>query len=159
MLFLPPSDAYVRNFLYLLYTLIKPYYTKALNNHALSLAPDWILLPQRPRIPVSFRGSITTFHYHTIALIWHDSKSESESEVAQSCPTLCEPKDTRLLRPWDFLGKSTGVGCHFFLQRTSRPRDRTQVSPIVDRHFTIWARCSSCIQKGWGTRDHIVNNH
>ena len=23
---------------------------------------------------------------------------------------------TRLLRPWDFLGKSTGVGCHFLLQ-------------------------------------------
>ena len=24
--------------------------------------------------------------------------------------------DTRLLHPWDFLGKSTGVGCHFLLQ-------------------------------------------
>ena len=23
---------------------------------------------------------------------------------------------TRLLRPWDFLSKSTGVGCHFLLQ-------------------------------------------
>ena len=23
---------------------------------------------------------------------------------------------TRLLRPWDFLGKSTGMGCHFLLQ-------------------------------------------
>ena len=23
--------------------------------------------------------------------------------------------DTRLLHPWDFLGKSTGVGCHFLL--------------------------------------------
>ena len=30
VLFLPPSDAYVRSFLYLLYTLIKLYYTKAL---------------------------------------------------------------------------------------------------------------------------------
>ena len=29
LLFLPPSDAYVRSFLYLLYTLIKLYYTKA----------------------------------------------------------------------------------------------------------------------------------
>ena len=27
VLFLPPSDAYVRSFLYLRYTLIKPYYT------------------------------------------------------------------------------------------------------------------------------------
>ena len=41
---------------------------------------------------------------------------KKESEVAQSCPTLCDPMDTRLLHPWDFLGKSTGVGCHFFLQ-------------------------------------------
>ena len=61
----------------------------------------------------------------------------SESEVAQSCPTLCDPVDTRLLHPWDFLGKCTGVGCHFLLQGTSQPRDRIQVSRIVDGHFTI----------------------
>ena len=40
VLFLPPSDAYVRSFLYLLYTLIKLYYVKALSNQASSLAPD-----------------------------------------------------------------------------------------------------------------------
>ena len=43
----------------------------------------------------------------------------TESEVTQSCPTLCNPMDhslTRLLRPWDFPGKSTEVGCHFLLQ-------------------------------------------
>ena len=40
---------------------------------------------------------------------------------------------TKLLRPWDFQGKSTGVGCHFLLQGISQPRDRTQVSHIVDR--------------------------
>ena len=62
-LFLPPSDAYVRSFLYLLYTLIKLYYTKALSDQASSLAPDLILLLQRPRIPASLRGSATTFHY------------------------------------------------------------------------------------------------
>ena len=47
------------------------------------------------------------------------TKYINESEVAQSCPTLWDPMDsrcTRLLRPWDFLGKSTGVGCHFLLQ-------------------------------------------
>ena len=38
--FLPPSDAYVRSFLYLLYTLIKLYYTKALRDQALPLALD-----------------------------------------------------------------------------------------------------------------------
>ena len=40
VLFLPPSDVYVRSFLFLLYTLIKLYYTKALSNQASSLAPD-----------------------------------------------------------------------------------------------------------------------
>ena len=39
-LFLPPSDVYVRSFLYLFYTLIKLHYTKALSDQALSLAPD-----------------------------------------------------------------------------------------------------------------------
>ena len=38
--FLFPSDVYVRSSLYLLYTLIKLYYTKALSDQALSLAPD-----------------------------------------------------------------------------------------------------------------------
>ena len=36
--------------------------------------------------------------------------------VTQSYPTLCDHMDTRLLHPWDFLGKGTGVGCHFLLQ-------------------------------------------
>ena len=44
VIFLPTSDVYVRSFLYLLYTLIKLYYTKALtkalSNQASSLAPD-----------------------------------------------------------------------------------------------------------------------
>ena len=43
----------------------------------------------------------------------------------------------RLFCPWDFLGKSTGVGCHFLLHGTSRPRDQTQVSHTVDRCFTV----------------------
>ena len=53
-LFLPPSDVYVRSFLYLFYTLIKFYYTKSLSDQALLLAPDRILLLSRTRIPASF---------------------------------------------------------------------------------------------------------
>ena len=40
-------------------------------------------------------------------------------EVAQSCRLFATPWTvacTKLLQPWDFLGKSTGVGCHFLLQ-------------------------------------------
>ena len=34
----------------------------------------------------------------------------------QLCPTLCDPIDGRIPRPWDSPGKNTGVGCHFLLQ-------------------------------------------
>ena len=45
-----------------------------------------------------------------------DSKnSQHEHEVAQSCPTLCDP--ARLLCPWDSPGKHTGADCHALLQR------------------------------------------
>ena len=40
--------------------------------------------------------------------------------VTQLCLTLCNTVDlypTRLLCPWDSLGKNTGVGCHALLQR------------------------------------------
>ena len=39
--------------------------------------------------------------------------------VAKSCPTLLLPHGLQpngVLCPWDFLGKKTGVGCHFLLQ-------------------------------------------
>ena len=62
---------------------------------------------------------------------------------------------TRLLRPWDFPGKSTGVGCHCLLRGSSLPRDQTQapcpVSPASAGGFfttqshpgSLW-HCSSC---------------
>ena len=37
-------------------------------------------------------------------------EQKSESEVVQSCPTLCDPMDCSLLRLWDFLGKNIGLG-------------------------------------------------
>ena len=40
----------------------------------------------------------------------------SESEKLLSCVRLFVTPWTRLLHPWNFLGKSTGVGCHFLLQ-------------------------------------------
>ena len=45
-------------------------------------------------------------------------KVKSESEVAQSCPTLRPHglQPSRLLHPWDFPGKNTGVGCHRLLR-------------------------------------------
>ena len=46
---------------------------------------------------------------------------------------------SRLLCPWDFPGKSTGVGSHSFSKGSSPPRDQTWVSWIIGRFFTNWA--------------------
>ena len=67
---------------------------------------------------------------------------ESEREVAQSCPTLCDPIDC----------SPPGSSLHWILQArilewvaisfsrgSSQPRDRTQVSHIAGRRFNLWA--------------------
>ena len=82
------------------------------------------------------------------------------SEVAQPCPTLCDPMDCNLsgssvhgifqaiVLEWIAISFSSG---------SSRPRDWTQISGIVDRRFTVWAtrevlQCthlhSQCTQMG-----------
>ena len=42
-------------------------------------------------------------------------KRESEVSVMSDSSRSHELQPTRLLRPWDFPGKSTGVGCHCLL--------------------------------------------
>ena len=48
----------------------------------------------------------------------YKKRAAAAAKSLQSCPTLCDPRQqpTRLPRPWDSLGKNTGVGCHFLLQ-------------------------------------------
>ena len=64
------------------------------------------------------------------------------SEVAQSCPILCDPMDYSL--PGSsihgiFQVRVLEWGCHSFSRGSSRPRDRTRVSRIAGRHCTVWA--------------------
>ena len=59
-----------------------------------------------------------------------------------------------LLWPQNSPGRNTGVGCHALFQRSSQPRDRTQVSCITGRLFTIWTTQESRstlshLFKGW----------
>ena len=67
-----------------------------------------------------FSGRYTKFHISRDE--WQKYQSEQQGEVpvcmcAQLCLTLCDRlQPTRLLCPWDFPGKNTGVGCHFQLQ-------------------------------------------
>ena len=67
--------------------------------------------------------------------------------LAKLCLTLLQPhglQTSRILCPWDFQGKNTGVGCHFFLWGSSWPRDQTHVSCISSFGRWIlyhWAIC------------------
>ena len=57
-------------------------------------------------------------HWRGLPFPFQCMKVKSESHVAQLCPQ--RPRGlppSRLLRPWDFPGKSTGVGCHCLLQQ------------------------------------------
>ena len=86
-----------------------------------------------------FRGSSwprDQAHISTDSLLSHQW-----SEVAQSCPTLCDPLDCSLpgfsfhavfqarVPEWIAISFSRGA---------SRPRDQTQVSHIAGRQFTLW---------------------
>ena len=62
-LFLPPSDVYVRSFLYLFYTLIKLYYTKSSERSRLISGPRLNYSPLEAKNPGIFHGSATTFHF------------------------------------------------------------------------------------------------
>ena len=55
------------------------------------------------------------------------------AKLLQSCPTLCDPIDGRLPRPWDSPGKNAGVGCHFLLQcmKVKSESEGTQLCPTL----------------------------
>ena len=59
-------------------------------------------------------------------------KVKSESEVTQSCPTLRphELQPTRLLSPWDFPVKSTGVECHCLLHHHAYLSIKQKSKPV-----------------------------
>ena len=69
-------------------------------------------------------------------------KENKESEVAQSCLTLCDPMDYSLLGSsvhGIFQGRVLEWVAISFSRVSSWPRDWTCVSHIVGRHLTIWA--------------------
>ena len=76
------------------------------------------------------------------SLLTKTPRGECEvSEVAQSCPTLCYPMNCSLPGfsvHGIFPGKSTGVGCHFLLQkRRVAGQLREEAGPCPDHIFCI----------------------
>ena len=77
-----------------------------------------------------------------VKMRWYTVEKKEESEVVQSCRTLCNPMDCRppgssvhgisQARILEWVATS-------FSRGTSWPRDWTQVSRIAGRHFTLWA--------------------
>ena len=67
---------------------------------------------------------------------------ESESDVAQSCPTLCNPLDYSLPHSsvhGIFQARILEWVAISFTRGSLQPRDWTQVLRIVGRCFTVWA--------------------
>ena len=65
-----------------------------------------------------------------------------ESEVTQSCPTVCDPTDGSLLGSavhGIFQARILEWAAISFSRGPSQPRDRTRVSCIADRCFSVWA--------------------
>ena len=67
-------------------------------------------------------------------------KEKEEREATQSCPTLCNPMDYSL--PGStvqgiFRARILEWVAISFSRRSSRPRDRTVVSHVVGRRFTV----------------------
>ena len=73
---------------------------------------------------------------------WKHNINESESEVAQWSRTLCDPMAYNLSGSF-VRGIFQAIALEWiaisFSSVSSWPRDRTQVSRIVDRRFTVWA--------------------
>ena len=78
-------------------------------------------------------------------------EKESESEVTQPCPTLCNPMDCSLpgsLVHGTFQARIPEWAAISFSRGSSQPRDWTRVSCIAGRRFTVWATREVCLKRG-----------
>ena len=132
---LPMQEAACSPYLWFCFCFIRlffRFYIKE-NSYGFCLWHIWLRISSRSIYAITNRISFFLW------LIFH---CICESEVAQSCPTLCEPVDCSL----------PGFSVHgirqaktlkwviiSFSRRSSRPRDRTQVSRIGGRCFNLWA--------------------
>ena len=93
-------------------------------------------------LSISVPGLRQRLNYKKIWSTLNHLKGLEVKWVAQSCPTLCDPMDCSL--PGSsfhgiFQARVLEWVAIFFSRGSSRPRDRTWVSRILDRRFTIWA--------------------
>ena len=95
----------------------------------MSAVPNPISLPPGSRLPLPLRTART---FRVSVCVW-------ASSVPQSCQTLRPARlwPARLLCPWNFPGKNTGVGSHFPDGRgASRPEVESVSPALAGRFFT-----------------------
>ena len=135
------------------YTLIKFYYTKALSDPALSLAPDWIRLLWRPRIPVSYR-SATTFHLGGSSGILQDRVRMLGALV------LCSPSEhifcctlltlwCACMNEWNALREASEEPCSVV------PGDLIRLMAETCRGFILICQCQEATNVSFGNRSEM----
>ena len=92
---------------------------------------------------------------HWSGLPFPSPMHESE-KLKWSCSVVSDPErpdrlqPTRLFRPWDFPGKSTGVGCHCLSEWLSSKRTKINAGDSVQKSEPLYTvgenviRCSHC---------------
>ena len=130
------------------------------------------LQPTRLLRPRDFLNKSTGLGYHCLLhwcyLYWITktrlqntlSAKKSESEVAQSCPTLCDPMDCSLLGSsvhGIFQARVLEWVAISFSRGSSRPRNRTRVSRIAGRHCTVWTTREALSCKWQLTSSFIID--
>ena len=62
---------------------------------------------------------------------------------------------SRLLCPWDFPGKNTGVSCHCLLQGIFLTQGSTLVFQIAGRFFNVWATREALVFWKYNTKSLV----
>ena len=87
---------------------------------------------------------------------------QSESEVTQSCPTLCDPMDCSLPRSsvhGIFQARVLEWVAISFSRGSSRPMDRIQVSHIVGRRFISQSLRKCTVKPQWSITSGLMWEH
>ena len=121
------------------------------------LDPKWNEVMCLDKYTITYTWVHTHFLMPFVRVLWM-----KWSEVAQSCPTLCDPTDCSL--PGSsvhgiFQARVLEWVAISFSRGSSWPRDRTWVSCIVGRCFTIWATKVNRQGKIVFNRGSLKNTH